>query len=147
MKYTLLIICINFILLSACMNKQEDTPEKAVSEIISCYNNNDIDCFWQRIAPNDKFFVSKNMVDNINNDDLFTLMGYALNKDNLTINNITAEEYLFGSFKVILGDKDMELDKLEKIGETTCFANIKVGEKTAVMPVTFIDNKWYMNIK
>lgn len=146
MKGTLLLICISFLLFS-CSSNQSDTPEKAVSEIISCYNNDDINCLWNRIDPKDKYTVSKNMINNINNNDLFILMGYALNKDNLTIDNITAEEYLFASFKIILGDRDMELSDIDKIDETTYSANIKVGEKTAVMPLKLIDNKWYMKLK
>ena len=94
----LLIISFTFVFLSGCKNnnKNIDTPEKAVNEIISCYNNGDFNCMWQRVLPKDKYAVSQNIINNINNNDLFILMGYALNKDNLTSDNITSEEYFRG---------------------------------------------------
>lgn len=145
----LLIISFTFVFLSGCKNnnKNIDTPEKAVNEIISCYNDGDFNCMWQRVLPKDKYAVSQNIINNINNNDLFILMGYALNKDNLTSDNITSEEYLYGAFKVVLGDKDMKLENIEQIDNTTYSASIKLGEKTAVMPFKLFNNKWYMQLR
>lgn len=146
----LLIISFIFMFLLGCSNNNDnsiDTPEKAVNEIISCYNDGDFNCMWLRVLPKDKYAVSQNLIKNINNSDLFILMGYALNKDNITSDNITSEEYLYGSFKVILGDREMKLENIEQIDNTTYSASIKVGEKTAVMPLKLANNKWYMQIK
>lgn len=145
----LLIISFTFIFLSGCKKNDTniDTPEKAVNEIISCYNDGDFNCMWQRVLPKDKYVVSQNLINNINNNDLFILMGYALNKDNLTSDNITSEEYLYGSFKVVLGDRDMKLENIEQIDNTTYSASIKLGEKTAVMPFKLFNNKWYMQLR
>lgn len=145
----LLIISFTFMFLSGCKKNDTniDTPEKAVNEIISCYNEGDFNCMWQRVLPKDKYVVSQNLINNINNNDLFILMGYALNKDNLTSDNITSEEYLYGSFKVVLGDRDMKLENIEQIDNTTYSASIKLGEKTAVMPFKLFNNKWYMQLR
>lgn len=145
----MLIISFTFVFLSGCKNNNEniDTPEKAVNEIISCYNDGDFNCMWQRVLPKDKYAVSQNLINNINNNDLFILMGYALNKDNLTSDNITSEEYLYGAFKVVLGDREMELENIEQLDNTTYSANIKLGEKTAVMPFKLFNNKWYMQLR
>ena len=64
------------------------------------------------------------MAANIDNYDLFNIMSYALNKDNITPDNLSSEEYLYGSFKIILGDKDMEFISMEKIDDTTYYADV-----------------------
>ncbi len=145
----MLIISFTFMFLSGCKKNDTniDTPEKAVNEIISCYNDGDFNCMWQRVLPKDKYVVSQNLINNINNSDLFILMGYALNKDNLTSDNITSEEYLYGAFKVVLGDREMELENIEQLDNTTYSASIKLGEKTAVMPFKLFNNKWYMQLR
>ena len=75
------------------------------------------------------------------------MLGYALDKDNMTAENISAEEYLYGIFKVVLGDKSMELINVEQIDENTYNANIRLGEKIAIMPLVLVNNKWYMKIQ
>ena len=99
------------------------------------------------VVPEDRYAVSSNMAANIDNYDLFSIMAYALNKENITPDNLSSEEYLFGSFKIILGDKDMELVSLEKIDDTTYSASVKLGEKYAVIPLKRVDSRWYMKIK
>ena len=97
--------------------------------------------------PSDKYAISKNMLENIENRDLFEMMGYVLEKDNVTPDNITAEEYLYGTFKVILGDNEMELKSLDKIDDNTYTATILIGEKQAVMPLRKENDKWYMQVE
>lgn len=133
-----------FLLLFGCFNHQ--TPENAIKHIIAYYNNNDIEAFWNMVLPEDRYAVFKNMASNIDNYDLFCIMGYALNRDSITLDNLTAEEYLFGSFKIILGDKEMELINLEKIDDTSYSANVKLRERRAIIPLNFSNGKWYMRI-
>lgn len=143
-----LIICMGILLAAGCeKDKQRESPEHAVEEIIYYYNNGEIHNFWNRILPQDRYSVSKNMIENINNQDLYVMMGYALDKDNMTAENISAEEYLYGIFKVVLGDKSMELINVEQIDENTYNANIRLGEKIAIMPLVLVNNKWYMKIQ
>lgn len=146
-KYILVFlhIIIFSLILSGC--SKTDTPEKAVNEIIEAYNTKNIEVFWDRTMPSDKYAISKNMLENIENRDLFEMMGYVLEKDNVTPDNITAEEYLYGTFKVILGDKEMELKSLEKIDDNTYTATILIGEKQAVMPLRKENDKWYMQVE
>ena len=132
-------------MLSGCFNK--NSPEYAVNEIIKYYNNGDFMSFWNMVLPEERYAVSSNMVANIENYDLFSLMAYALNKDNVTPDNLSSEEYLYGSFKIILGDKDMELVSLEKIDDTTYTADVKLGEKYAVIPLKLFEGRWYMKIE
>lgn len=142
-----LFICMNIILLASCSEKKYENPEHAAEEIITYYNTGDIHNFWARTLPKDRYAISKNMVENINNQDLFVMMGYALDKDNMTADNISAEEYLYGIFKVILGDRSMELINVEMIDENTYIANIRLGEKTAVMPLKLLNDKWYIQLQ
>lgn len=139
------LLIILFLVFSGCSNK--NSPEHAVNEIINYYNNGDVSSFWNMVVPEEKYAVSSNMAANIDNYDLFSIMAYALNKDNITPDNLSSEEYLYGSFKIILGDKDMELVSLEKMDDTTYYASVKLGEKYAVIPLKCIDSKWYMKIK
>lgn len=139
------LLIILFLVFSGCSNK--NSPEHAVNEIINYYNNGDVSSFWNMVVPEEKYAVSSNMAANIDNYDLFSIMAYALNKDNITPDNLSSEEYLYGSFKIILGDKDMELVSLEKMDDTTYYASVKLGEKYAVIPLMCIDSKWYMKIK
>ncbi len=134
-----------FLVFSGCSDK--NSPEYAAHEIIKFYNNGDTLSFWNMVVPDDRYAVSSNMAANIDNYDLFSIMAYALNKENITPDNLSSEEYLFGSFKIILGDKDMELVSLEKIDDTTYSASVKLGEKYAVIPLKRVDSRWYMKIK
>lgn len=145
--FILLIFILNFYVLAGCKDNKKESPERAVSDIILCYNNEDIMCFWQHIYPKDRYSVSQNIIANINKPDLFTILGYALHKDNVTSDNISAEEYIYGSFKIILGDKEMELSEIEVIDEYNAQAVIKMGEKTAIMPVINDNGKWYIRLK
>lgn len=138
-------LIILFLVFSGCSNK--NSPEYAVNEIIKYYNNGDVLSFWNMVVPEEKYAVSSNMAANIDNYDLFSIMSYALNKDNITPDNLSSEEYLYGSFKIILGDKDMEFVSLEKIDDTTYYGSVKLGEKYAVIPLKLVDGKWYMKIK
>lgn len=138
-------LIILFLVFSGCSNK--NSPEYAVNEIIKYYNNGDVLSFWNMVVPEEKYAVSSNMAANIDNYDLFSIMAYALNKDNITPDNLSSEEYLYGSFKIILGDKDMEFVSLEKIDDTTYYGSVKLGEKYAVIPLKLVDGKWYMKIK
>ena len=70
-----------------------------------------------------------------------------LDKDNVSPDNISAEEYIYGSFRIILGDKDMELIKLNKISDSLYYADIKTGEKQIIMPLKYFNGSWYMSIK
>lgn len=130
---------------SGCSDK--NSPEYAIDEIIKLYNNGDAFSFWNMVVPEDRYAVSSNMAANIENYDLFSIMAYALNKDNITPDNLSSEEYLYGSFKIILGDKDMEFVSLEKIDDTTYSASVQLGEKYAVIPLKLVDGRWYMKIK
>ncbi len=145
LKYYVILVLLISSFLTAC--SKNDTPDKAVNEIITAYNNADIETLWNRTLPSNRFAVSKNMIENIDNRDLFDMMGFALNKDNATVDNFTAEEFLYGTFRVILGDKEMELNNIEKVNDNTYTANIKIGEKTAVMPLRKENNMWYMQIE
>ena len=138
-------LIILFLVFSGCSNK--NSPEYAVNEIIKYYNNGDVLSFWNMVVPEEKYAVSSNMAANIDNYDLFSIMAYALNKDNITPDNLSSEDYLYGSFKIILGDKDMEFVSLEKIDDTTYYGSVKLGEKYAVIPLKLVDGKWYMKIK
>lgn len=138
-------LIILFLVFSGCSNK--NSPEYAVNEIIKYYNNGDVLSFWNMVVPEEKYAVSSNMAANIDNYDLFSIMAYALNKDNITPDNLSSEEYLYGSFKIILGDKDMEFVSLEKIDDTTYYGSVKLGEKYAVIHLKLVDGKWYMKIK
>ena len=53
------------------------------------------------VLPEERYTVSSYMAANIDNYDLFNIMSYALNKDNITPDNLSSEEYLYGSFKII----------------------------------------------
>lgn len=139
------ILAIQFLIFSGCSNRK--SPEYTVNEIIKYYNNGDAVSFWNMVVPEDRYAVSSNMAANINNDDLYYMLAYALGKDNISADNLSSEEYLYGSFKIILGDKDMELISLEKIDDTTYSASVKLGEKYAVIPLKLVDGIWYMKIK
>ncbi len=139
--FFLILICL---FLYGCL--LENKPDNTINTIITAYNNGDIITLWDTILPKDKYSVASSMVSNIDNKDLFYIMSSYLNKDNISISNLSAEEYLYGSFRVILGDKDMELATLEKIDATTYQANIKVGEKSVIIPLKLLDDKWYMQI-
>ena len=41
----------------------------------------------------------------------------------------------------------MELINVERIDENTYNANIRLGEKIAIMPLVLVNNKWYMKIQ
>lgn len=144
---TTLLLMIFFIFTGCSTNKQEDTPEKAVNEIISCYNSGDIKCFWDRTLPQDRYNVSRNIISNYHNDDLFIIMSAALGVDNITSDNITMEEYLYGSFKIALGDKDLELINIEKQSDTLYTANLKAGVNTVIMNMKLYNRKWYMALQ
>lgn len=133
-----------FLIVSGCSNK--NSPEHAVNEIIEFYNNGDIPAFWNMVLPEERYTVSSYMAANIDNYDLFNIMSYALNKDNITPDNLSSEEYLYGSFKIILGDKDMEFISMEKIDDTTYYVDVKLGEKYAVIPLKLANGRWYMKI-
>ncbi len=143
--FLVITLSIQFLIFSGCSNRS--SPEYTVNEIIKYYNSGDAVSFWNMVLPEDRYRVSSNMVANIKNYDLFDLMAYALNKDNISPDNLSSEEYLYGCFKIILGDKDMELVSLEEIDETTYSASVKLGEKYAVIPLKLLYGKWYMKIK
>lgn len=142
-----LMMCMGILLAAGCEKDMRESPEHAVEEIIYYYNNGEIHNFWNRILPQDRYSVSKNMIENIYNQDLYVMLGYFLDKDNMTVDNISAEEYLYGIFKVVLGDKSMELINVERIDDNTYTANIRLGEKTAIMPVKFYNDRWYMQLQ
>ncbi len=139
------LLSLQFLVVLGCSDR--NSPEYAVNEIIKYYNNGDAVSFWNMVVPEERYAVSSNMAANIDNYDLFSIMAYALNKDNITPDNLSSEEYLYGSFKIILGDKDMEFVSIEEIDDTTYSANVKLGEKYAVIPLKLVDGKWYMKIR
>lgn len=139
------LLSLQFLVVLGCSDR--NSPEYAVNEIIKYYNNGDAVSFWNMVVPEERYAVSSNMAANIDNYDLFSIMAYALNKDNISPDNLSSEEYLYGSFKIILGDKDMEFVSIEEIDDTTYSANVKLGEKYAVIPLKLVDGKWYMKIR
>lgn len=139
------LLSLQFLVVLGCSDR--NSPEYAVNEIIKYYNNGDAVSFWNMVVPEERYAVSSNMAANIDNYDLFSIMSYALKKDNISPDNLSSEEYLYGSFKIILGDKDMEFVSIEEIDDTTYSANVKLGEKYAVIPLKFVDGKWYMKIR
>lgn len=139
------LLSLQFLVVLGCSDR--NSPKYAVNEIIKYYNNGDAVSFWNMVVPEERYAVSSNMAANIDNYDLFSIMSYALNKDNISPDNLSSEEYLYGSFKIILGDKDMEFVSLEKIDDTTYSVSVKLGEKYAVIPLKLVDGKWYMKIK
>lgn len=139
------LLSLQFLVVLGCSDR--NSPEYAVNEIIKYYNNGDAVSFWNMVVPEERYAVSSNMAANIDNYDLFSIMSYALKKDNITPDNLSSEEYLYGSFKIILGDKDMEFVSIEEIDDTTYSANVKLGEKYAVIPLKLVDGKWYMKIR
>lgn len=139
------LLSLQFLVVLGCSDR--NSPEYAVNEIIKYYNNGDALSFWNMVVPEERYAVSSNMAANIDNYDLFSIMAYALNKDNISPDNLSSEEYLYGSFKIILGDKDMEFVSIEEIDDTTYSANVKLGEKYAVIPLKLVDGKWYMKIR
>lgn len=138
------LLSLQFLVVLGCSDR--NSPEYAVNEIIKYYNNGDAVSFWNMVVPEERYAVSSNMAANIDNYDLFSIMSYALKKDNISPDNLSSEEYLYGSFKIILGDKDMEFVSIEEIDDTTYSANVKLGEKYAVIPLKLVDGKWYMKI-
>lgn len=138
------LLSLQFLVILGCSDR--NSPEYAVNEIIKYYNNGDAVSFWNMVVPEERYAVSSNMAANIDNYDLFSIMSYALKKDNISPDNLSSEEYLYGSFKIILGDKDMEFVSIEEIDDTTYSANVKLGEKYAVIPLKLVDGKWYMKI-
>lgn len=143
-KFCYIFIFIIIFLFYGCSS---NTPEYAVNNIISAYNNKDIESFWNNILPDDRYTVSSSLISNINNQDLFYMIAPVLDKDNVSPDNISAEEYIYGSFRIILGDKDMELIKLNKISDSLYYADIKTGEKQIIMPLKYFNGSWYMSIK
>ncbi len=139
------LLSLQFLVVLGCSDR--NSPEYAVNEIIKYYNNGDAVSFWNMVVPEERYAVSSNMAANIDNYDLFSIMSYALKKDNISPDNLSSEEYLYGSFKIILGDKDMEFVSIEEIDDTTYSANVKLGEKYAVIPLKLVDGKWYMKIR
>ena len=139
------LLSLQFLVVLGCSDR--NSPEYAVNEIIKYYNNGDAVSFWNMVVPEERYAVSSNMAANIDNYDLFSTMSYALKKDNISPDNLSSEEYLYGSFKIILGDKDMEFVSIEEIDDTTYSANVKLGEKYAVIPLKLVDGKWYMKIR
>lgn len=139
------LLSLQFLVVLGCSDR--NSPEYAVNEIIKYYNNGDAVSFWNMVVPEERYAVSSNMAANIDNYDLFSIMSYALKKDNISPDNLSSEEYLYGSFKIILGDKDMEFVSIEEIDDTTYSANVKLGEKYAVIPLKLVDGRWYMKIK
>lgn len=139
------LLSLQFLVVLGCSDR--NSPEYAVNEIIKYYNNGDAVSFWNMVVPEERYAVSSNMATNIDNYDLFSIMSYALKKDNISPDNLSSEEYLYGSFKIILGDKDMEFVSIEEIDDTTYSANVKLGEKYAVIPLKLVDGKWYMKIR
>lgn len=139
------LLSLQFLVVLGCSDR--NSPEYAVNEIIKYYNNGDAVSFWNMVVPEERYAVSSNMAANIDNYDLFSIMSYALKKDNISSDNLSSEEYLYGSFKIILGDKDMEFVSIEEIDDTTYSANVKLGEKYAVIPLKLVDGKWYMKIR
>lgn len=139
------LLSLQFLVVLGCSDR--NSPEYAVNEIIKYYNNGDALSFWNMVVPEERYAVSSNMAANIDNYDLFSIMAYALKKDNISPDNLSSEEYLYGSFKIILGDKDMEFVSIEEIDDTTYSANVKLGEKYAVIPLKLVDGKWYMKIR
>lgn len=139
------LLSLQFLVVLGCSDR--NSPEYAVNEIIKYYNNGDAVSFWNMVVPEDRYAVSSNMAANIDNYDLFSIMSYALKKDNISPDNLSSEEYLYGSFKIILGDKDMEFVSIEEIDDTTYSANVKLGERYAVIPLKLVDGKWYMKIR
>lgn len=139
------LLSLQFLVVLGCSDR--NSPEYAVNEIIKYYNNGDALSFWNMVVPEERYAVSSNMAANIDNYDLFSIMSYALKKDNISPDNLSSEEYLYGSFKIILGDKDMEFVSIEEIDDTTYSANVKLGEKYAVIPLKLVDGKWYMKIR
>lgn len=139
------LLSLQFLVVLGCSDR--NSPEYAVNEIIKYYNNGDAVSFWNMVVPEERYAVSSNMAANIENYDLFSIMSYALKKDNISPDNLSSEEYLYGSFKIILGDKDMEFVSIEEIDDTTYSANVKLGEKYAVIPLKLVDGKWYMKIR
>lgn len=139
------LLSLQFLVILGCSDR--NSPEYAVNEIIKYYNNGDAVSFWNMVVPEERYAVSSNMAANIDNYDLFSIMSYALKKDNISPDNLSSEEYLYGSFKIILGDKDMEFVSIEEIDDTTYSANVKLGEKYAVIPLKLVDGKWYMKIR
>lgn len=139
------LLSLQFLVVLGCSDR--NSPEYAVNEIIKYYNNGDAVSFWNMVVPEERYAVSSNMAANIENYDLFSIMSYALKKDNISSDNLSSEEYLYGSFKIILGDKDMEFVSIEEIDDTTYSANVKLGEKYAVIPLKLVDGRWYMKIK
>lgn len=143
-KFCYIFIFIIIFLVYGCSN---NTPEYAVNNIISAYNNKDIASFWNSILPDDRYAVSSSLISNINNQDLFYIIAPVLDRDNISPDNISAEEYIYGSFRIILGDKDMELIRLNKISDFLYYADIKTGEKQVIMPLKYSNGTWYMSIK
>ena len=139
------LLSLQFLVVLGCSDR--NSPEYAVNEIIKYYNNGDAVSFFNMLVPEERYAVSSNMAANIDNYDLFSIMSYALKKDNISPDNLSSEEYLYGSFKIILGDKDMEFVSIEEIDDTTYSANVKLGEKYAVIPLKLVDGKWYMKIR
>ena len=139
------LLSLQFLVVLGCSDR--NSPEYAVNEIIKYYNNGDAVSFWNMVVPEERYAVSSNMAANIDNYDLFSIMSYALKKDNISPDNLSSEEYLYGSFKIILGDKDMEFVSIEEIDDTTYSANVKLGEKYAVIPLKLVDGKWYLKIR
>lgn len=139
------LLSLQFLVVLGCSDR--NSPEYAVNEIIKYYNNGDAVSFWNMVVPEERYAVSSNMAANIDNYDLFSIMSYALKKDNISPDNLSSEEYLYGSFKIILGDKDMEFVSIEEIDDTTYSANVKLGEKYAVIPLKLVYGKWYMKIR
>ena len=139
------LLSLQFLVVLGCSDR--NSPEYTVNEIIKYYNNGDAVSFWNMVVPEERYAVSSNMAANIDNYDLFSIMSYALKKDNISPDNLSSEEYLYGSFKIILGDKDMEFVSIEEIDDTTYSANVKLGEKYAVIPLKLVDGKWYMKIR
>ena len=98
-----------------------------------------------RLKNNGVFFI-KDLL-NLKYQDLFYMIAPVLDKDNISSDNISAEEFIYGSFRIILGDKDMELVKLNKANESLYYADIKTGEKQVIMPLKYSKGSWYMSIK
>lgn len=125
----------------------QDTPEYAVKNIIDAYNSKNFDYLWENTLPESRNIISKNMLDNQNNSQLYYMISSLFEKDNITYDNITEKEYLYSILKLSIGTKDLELKKLVEESPEKWTAFIKSGANEVIMPIVRKNDKWLMVIK
>ena len=133
------------ILFAGCSHYSEQ-PRAVINEIITAYNTGDYESLWIRTLEVDKIALTEDFNNNKDNYEFLTMMLYTLKLNRRPLDEISKGQYLYGLFKMVVGDEKMVFDHFNKKSKNILIAVIKIGSKEYNMPLVYEKEKWFMKV-